>query len=124
MHGTGWRRSIRKCKKNRGTTVNEILNLVLALAAGFLLGVFFFGGLWWTVLKGLSSNRPALWFLGSLLVRTGTTVSGFYFASGGHWDRLLICLLGFFIMRHIVIRLTRLPEEETNQLTKEASHAT
>ncbi|WP_048171314.1 N-ATPase subunit AtpR [Methanosarcina siciliae] len=104
--------------------MSEVFNLILALGAGFLLGAFFFGGLWWTVRRGLSSGQPVLWFFGSLLLRTGITVAGFYFASGGHWDRLLMCLLGFFIMRHIVTRLTRIPEEESNQLTKEAGNAT
>jgi F1F0 ATPase subunit 2 len=104
--------------------MNEIFNLVSALVMGFLLGVFFFGGLWWTVQKGLSSRQPALLFLGSLLLRTFTTVAGFYFASGGHWERLLICLFGFFVMRHIVVRLTRLPEEDPNQLIKETRNAT
>ena len=103
--------------------MNEILNLILALLAGFLLGAFFFGGLWWTVQKGISSKRPELWFLGSLLLRTITAVAGFYFASGGHWERLLVCLLGFFIVRRIIMRYTRLPDEEYNQLIKEASHA-
>lgn len=104
--------------------MSEVFNLIFALGAGLLLGAFFFGGLWWTVRRGLSSKQPALWFFGSLLLRTGITVAGFYFASGGHWDRLLMCLLGFFIMRHIVTRLTRVPEEESNQLTKEAGNAT
>jgi len=104
--------------------MNELLNLVSALVAGFLLGAFFFGGLWWTTQKGLSSRRPALWFFGSLLLRTGTAVAGFYFASGGHLGRLFMCLLGFVIMRRIVFKLTRLPDEESNQLTKEAGHAT
>jgi len=104
--------------------VIEVLNLISALVAGLLLGVFFFGGLWWTVQKGLSSRQPALWFFGSLLLRTGIAVAGFYFASGGQWDRLLMCLLGFFIMRRIVTKLTRLPEDDSNQLTKEAGHAT
>lgn len=103
--------------------MSEVLNLILALLAGFLLGAIFFGGLWWTVRKGLLSRRPALWFLGSLLLRTSIVVAGFYIFSGSHWERFLICLFGFFIARVIVIRLTRLPEEE-NQLTKEASHAT
>jgi F1F0 ATPase subunit 2 len=103
--------------------MNEILNLFLPLLAGFLVGAFFFAGLWWTVQKGLSSRRPELWFLGSLLLRTSTAVAGFYFASGGHWERLLICLLGFFIMRQIVTKLTRLPDEDTDQLIKEVSHA-
>lgn len=104
--------------------MNEILSLVMALLAGLLLGAIFFGGLWWTVQKGLSSRRPELWFLGSLLLRTSTAVAGFYFVSGGHWERLLVCLLGFVIVRRIVMHLTRQPAEEQNQLTTEASHAT
>lgn len=103
--------------------MNETLSLVMALLAGLLLGAIFFGGLWWTIQKGLSSRRPDLWFLGSLLLRTSTAVAGFYFASGGHWERLLVCLLGFVIVRRIVMHLTRPPEEQ-NQLTTEASHAT
>jgi len=103
--------------------VNEALSLISALLAGFLLGAVFFGGLWWTVQRGLSSRRPALWFLGSLLFRTSIAVAGFYFAAGGHWERLLICLFGFFTMRRIVLRLTRLPEEESNQKIKEATDA-
>lgn len=104
--------------------MNEILNLILALIAGFLLGAIFFGGLWWTVQKGLSSRKSAFWFLGSLLMRTGTAIAGFYFASDGYWERLLICLFGFFVMRHIIVRFTRLPEEDPDQLIKEASNAT
>ena len=45
--------------------MNELLLLAPALAAGLLLGAFFFGGLWWTVIKGASSQRPALWFFGN-----------------------------------------------------------
>ncbi|MGI5992519.1 MAG: ATP synthase subunit I [Methanosarcina sp.] len=103
--------------------MNEALNLILALAAGFLLGAVFFGGLWWTVQRGLSSKRPAFWFLGSLLLRTSIAVAGFYFVSEGHLERLFICLIGFFVMRQVVLRLTRLPEEELNKLSKEANNA-
>lgn len=103
--------------------MNEILNLISSLVAGFLLGAFFFGGIWWTVQKGLSSTRPAFWFLGSLIIRTGVTVAGFYFVSGGNLGRLFICLLGFLIMRRIVLRLTRLQEKESSQLKKEADNA-
>lgn len=104
--------------------MNETLSLISALVAGFLLGVIFFGGLWWTIQKGLSSRQPALWFLGSLLLRTGTVLVGFYYASGNHWERLFICLPGFIVARLIMTRLTRQPEEEPNQMTKEANHAT
>jgi F1F0 ATPase subunit 2 len=103
--------------------MNETLMLVVAAAAGFLLGAVFFGGLWWTVRKGVSSPRPALWFLGSMLLRTGIVLGGFYLVGGGQWQRLLGCLLGFVIARFLVMRLTRAPIENPNSQAKEASHA-
>ena len=105
-------------------TMNEFLILLLSVVAGGLLGALFFGGLWWTVKKGLSSQRPALWFLGSLLVRLGITLGGFYFVSGGHWERMLACLLGFLLARHVVFRITRPLVERHQSKTQEASHAT
>ena len=62
--------------------MNEPLSLASALGAGVLLGALFFGGLWWTVREGLSSKRVAMWFLGSLLLRMGVTLAGFYVVSG------------------------------------------
>ena len=73
--------------------MNETLTLVLAWMAGGVLGAIFFGGLWWTVRKGVSSPRPALWFLGSMLLRMSIALAGFYFVGRGHWERLLLCLL-------------------------------
>jgi F1F0 ATPase subunit 2 len=102
--------------------MNETLSLVLALVTGVLLGAMFFGGLWWTVQKGVSSKRSALWFFGSLLLRTSIALAGFYFIGRGHWERLLVCLLGFVIARLIVTRLTRAAEKPTC-LAQEGSHA-
>jgi F1F0 ATPase subunit 2 len=100
----------------------ETLRLLLALAAGVLLGSIFFGGLWWTVRKGFSSNQPALWFFGSVLLRTGITLAGFYFVAGGHWERLLACLIGFVLARVIVTRLAR-TATKPGHWAGEASHA-
>lgn len=93
--------------------MNEILTLVLVLAAGILLGAMFFGGLWWTVQKGVSSKRPALWFFGSLLLRTSIVLVGFYFIARGGWEKLLVCLCGFIVARFVVLQFTQ---------TQEASH--
>ncbi len=101
--------------------MNDTVSLVLALATGVLLGAMFFGGLWWTVEKGVLSKRPALWFLNSLLLRTSMTLTGFYVVSRGDWQRLLMCLLGFVIARPLVTWLTR-PAETRNRLSNEASH--
>ena len=104
--------------------MSDILPLSLAFLAGAMLGVFFFGGLWWTVRKGVTSGTPALWFLGSLLLRTGVILAGFYLVSQGHWSRLVACLLGFLIARVIVVkRLTRAPEEERVPFEKETGVA-
>ena len=103
--------------------MNETLSLAPALAAGGVLGTIFFGGLWWTVRRGVSSKQTALWFFGSLLLRMSIALAGFYFVSAGHWNRLLACLLGFIIARFIVTRLTGPPVEHHNSQAKEAGHA-
>ena len=102
--------------------MNDTVTLVLALVMGTLLGAIFFGGLWWTVRKSISSKQPALLFLGSLLLRTSIVLVGFYFIARGHWERLLVCLLGFVIARLIVTRLARSAEKPT-YMAQEASHA-
>ena len=103
--------------------MSEFVTLVLALVAGILLGTIFFGGLWWTVRKGVLSNHPATWFLGSFLLRTGIILAGFYFVSGGHWERLLLCLLGFVMARLVVTWLTRPALAHRTRPAREASHA-
>jgi F1F0 ATPase subunit 2 len=104
-------------------TMNEIVSLTLALAAGVLLGAIFFGGLWLTVCKGASSKQPALWFFGSLLLRMSIALAGFYFVSGGHWERLLLCLLGFVMARLAVTWLTRSSGENQTPSAQAASYA-
>jgi len=103
--------------------MNEILRVVFAGIAGLGLGVIFFGGLWWTVRKGVSSKHPAAWFLGSMLLRMGLVLAGFYFVGGGDWKRLIACLLGFIIARLLVTRLTRPGVEHPISAVKEANHA-
>jgi F1F0 ATPase subunit 2 len=78
--------------------------LTLALLAGMVLGVFFFAGLWWTVRKGLVAANPALWFLGSFLLRTAVTLTGFYMVGANDWRRLLAVLVGFVLARALLTR--------------------
>jgi F1F0 ATPase subunit 2 len=86
--------------------MNNTISLVGAFAIGALLGAFFFGGLWWSTRKGVASDNPALWFFGSLLLRTGAVLAGFHLATGNDWHRALVCLLGFIIARFVVLRLS------------------
>ena len=83
--------------------MNEAGGLFISLLGGLLLGVFFFGGLRWTVGKGMASANPGLWFLGSMVFRIAVTVGGIYLLAGGSWKRALMCVLGFAIARMVFI---------------------
>jgi len=82
------------------------LDLLPALLTGILLGLFFFMGLWWTVRRLATTKRVALWFAGSMLLRTAIVLLGFYFILGDSWQRLLAGLLGFICARLMVTWFT------------------
>ena len=103
--------------------MNENLILLLAWVVGAALGALFFGGLWWSLRKGIAWKQPAFWFLGSLLLRMSIVLPGFYLVGRGHWPRLLFCLLGFITARLIVVWLTRPSAETQIHPPPETSHA-
>jgi F1F0 ATPase subunit 2 len=103
--------------------MTDALTLILAGLAGSALGAIFFGGLWWTVRRGVSSGQPALWFLVSGPLRLGVVVAGFYFAGGGQWRRLASALAGFIAARLVVLWLTRPARENPKPPTTETRHA-
>jgi F1F0 ATPase subunit 2 len=90
-------------------TSSEIQMIFLTACVGLMLGGIFFGGLWWTIRKGINAKRPVLWFSVSMIVRITIVLAGFHFVGGGQWDRLLSCLLGFIAARSLAIWLNRPP---------------
>ena len=103
--------------------MSEMFTLALAWMAGAVFGVIFFGGLWWTIRKAVSSQRPALWFFGSALLRATVALSGFYFVADGRWEPLLLCLAGFVMARLAVTRLTWHPGAYRSANALEGRHA-
>ncbi len=81
-----------------------ILLLILSLGAGVILGMIYFGGLWYTVRKLPGTQKPASTMFWSFALRTGIVMTGFYFVMGGHWERLVAALLGFILVREVLIR--------------------
>lgn len=92
-----------------------------AFGAGVLSGLLFFGGLWWTIKRALSSSRPHRWFLGSLPVRASLVLAGFHLGASGDGTRLLFCLLGFVLARGLVVRVVRFAEQANATEKKEAA---
>lgn len=103
--------------------MNEVPGLALALITGLLLGGVFFGGLWVTVNRGMKSAQPALWFFGSLILRTTLTIGGFFLVCGNDWARWLICLLGFTLARFIVKWWTEARDAEATGGKRKMPHA-
>lgn len=103
-------------------TMNDLIVWLLNGIAGLTLGIFFFGGLWWTLRQSLVSPRPLLWQLGSLLLRFGVVLSGFYFVADGMWQRMFACLAGFVVARIMLLRLLPSPVDRHSS-SREASHA-
>jgi len=52
----------------------------------------------------VSSGKASLWLVISWLIRNGIVLTGFYFVSNGQWEKLLVCLFGFFVARVVIMR--------------------
>lgn len=102
--------------------MNEISIRVVPFIVGFLLGVIFFGGLWFTVKKLITSKMPALLVLSSFILRISIVMAGFYFEGLGDWKKLVACLIGFLVARYAIIRFTESVDGKTLQIKKEAAH--
>ena len=87
--------------------MSDIGAIIGALAIGMFLGALFFGGLWWTVHRGLTAANPALWFGVSALARMALMVSGLYYMARAGWPSLVAGLCGLLIARVAATRLTR-----------------
>lgn len=92
--------------------------MIIALISGVILGMIFFGGLWFTVKKTLGTSYAALWILGSSLIRTVIVLTGFYFVAQGNWQRLLLAVSGFIAARFLVMWFTRQPGQKQNITTE------
>jgi F1F0 ATPase subunit 2 len=83
--------------------VNDLLGLSLSFIAGLALGLFYFAGLWWTVQHLANSRSPVLLSMGSFALRALVALAVFYLVFQGEWPRLVFCLLGFLIMRMVLV---------------------
>ena len=96
----------------------EIFAVVIAFVTGLGLGLFYFGGLWLTVRQLPHTQRPVLLLVVSFLLRLAIALICFYLIVKGDLGlqsllSLLSCILGFLIVRAILIR--RVTSSTSNQ---------
>jgi F1F0 ATPase subunit 2 len=85
-------------------TAPYMAQMLIAAVTGVLLGLFYYGGLWWTVQQLQTNSRPALLFAASFLVRTAVVVAGFLLVSQGDWLLIVVALVPFILVRMVLTR--------------------
>jgi len=95
----------------------NLLQLVAVFLAGALLGLFYFVGLWFTLRSIHTVRQPGLLLLFSYVVRVAVVMLAFYFIMAGDWKRIIVCLVGFLVMRYFMIR--KIQPVDVVQSTKE-----
>jgi F1F0 ATPase subunit 2 len=84
------------------------VELLSAFAIGVAAGAMYLLGLWLTVRRIDRLRRHGLWLLLSLGLRLLLLLACFYYlARSGHGDRLLAALIGFILVRTVIIYCLR-----------------
>jgi F1F0 ATPase subunit 2 len=81
-----------------------VLEVGTAFLGGTAIGLLFFGGLYWAVRKLPSVKRPWLWMTASFWLRIAVAGAAFYAISAGRWERVLVSLVGFLLVRTVMLR--------------------
>ncbi|MHB9053960.1 MAG: N-ATPase subunit AtpR [Thermoleophilia bacterium] len=91
--------------------MNAVDYIFLPAVAGISLGTLYFGGLWLTLGRIMTTRNPALFILGSYLGRLSASFLGFYLvARAGQWQGLLVCLAFFILVRTVMVRYWEKPQ--------------
>ncbi len=77
--------------------------MVFSFLAGIVLGLIFFGGLYYTTKNLPISKSPALLMFVSITLRMIVLIGGLYIVFNGEIIRLLIGILGVFAAKYIVV---------------------
>jgi F1F0 ATPase subunit 2 len=67
-------------------------------------GLFHFGGLWFTIHRLTRVRHPEVEFVLSFFLRTAFSIAAFFFISGGRWEKILAALAGFLAVRLVMVR--------------------
>lgn len=83
------------------------LDLLFMLGVGAGLGMFYFYGLWLTIEWISRSKISVLMVLASFAIRIVLVVAAILVLSQGRWERIVACLVGFMLIRLVVLARAR-----------------
>lgn len=99
--------------------INEMFGLLLALVGGYILGIFFFYGLWITLEKVTISKFPISLLFFSGVLRVAVTIYGLYLIAMLYPDeqiiRLFLALLGFLFARMTISKMTDIRSRDKHE---------
>ena len=78
--------------------------LLFSCFIGIALGGVYLAGRWETVPKLPDAEKPVRRMALSFALRTALALTGFYLVMQGDWQRLAAALVGFLLMREILLR--------------------
>jgi F1F0 ATPase subunit 2 len=84
--------------------MSDALALVPALAAGVLVGLFYFGTLWLVVRRLGRLAWPSVWLGVTGILRLAVALALFALLVGPRWERWVAALLGFLAVRVVLTR--------------------
>jgi F1F0 ATPase subunit 2 len=82
---------------------------------GVILGIIFFGGLYWTIQQLAETKHPALLMTISLLLRMAILLGVMFYVAKGGYQGILLAMLGMIVVRVIMIFKIKKPEEKTKK---------
>ena len=78
--------------------------LLVVFMAGMALGAFYFLNLWRTLSKMTTEPNPTALMITNFVLRMAVVLTGFFLIMAGRWERALAAMLGFLLMRQILVR--------------------
>ena len=80
------------------------IEIAVSALGGVCLGLFYFGGLWWTVARVQNADRPVMFYMASLLLRSSVALVSLFLILQIGVVSVLAALAGMIGVRIVLVR--------------------
>jgi len=79
--------------------IDENIHILIFIAAGMIVGVVNYTGLWLTVWRLPRSGKPEILSTGSFYIRTLIVLAVLFFITDMQWEKIFFFFIGFLAIR-------------------------